>query len=132
MAIIVYVNVHGKVKCPTLGPASSVKTPWYPLVLRGRGIVGHAIDRCITMELNLCQKYNRRCKLLAPHLVHDTASAFHRPHPTIAYFDVRIPLLMHLRLSRPPHLDVRIRLLLTSVRVQLSAFACCSPYSPLI
>ena len=40
---IVYVNVHGK------GPASSVKTPWYPLVLRGRGILGHTIDRCITV-----------------------------------------------------------------------------------
>ena len=45
---IVYVIMHGKIKCPTLGPASSVKTPWYPLVLRGRGIVGHTIDRCIT------------------------------------------------------------------------------------
>ena len=42
-----YIIVHGKIKCPTLGPASPVKTPWYPLVSRGRGIVGHAIDRCI-------------------------------------------------------------------------------------
>ena len=49
---IVYVNVHGKVKCPTLGPASSVKTPWYPLVLHGREIVGHAIDRCIIESTN--------------------------------------------------------------------------------
>ena len=40
-----YVIVHGKIKCPTLGPASPVKTPWYPLVLYGRGIVGHTIDR---------------------------------------------------------------------------------------
>ena len=44
---IVYVNVYGKVKCPTLGPASPVKSPWYPLVSPGRGIVGHPVDRCI-------------------------------------------------------------------------------------
>ena len=48
---IVYVNVYGKVKCPTLGPASPVKSPWYPLVSPGRGIVGHPVDRCITREL---------------------------------------------------------------------------------
>ena len=61
--------------------------------------VTHTKEQLQNMELYLCQKYNHRCKLLAPHLVRDTASAFHRPHPTIAYFDVRIPLLMHLRLS---------------------------------
>jgi hypothetical protein len=37
-----------KSKCPTLGPASPVKTPWYPLVPHGSGILGQTVDRCIT------------------------------------------------------------------------------------
>ena len=39
--------MHRKVKCPTLGPASPVKKILGTLGLRGRGIVGHVIDRCI-------------------------------------------------------------------------------------
>ena len=43
-------SVNSLVKCPTLGPAHTINTPWYPLVSHGRGIVGHIIDRCINDE----------------------------------------------------------------------------------
>ena len=45
------------IKCPTIGAASFVQSPYVARPLPVRGVVGHNIDRCITALLHAVQGY---------------------------------------------------------------------------